>query len=153
MKNTMIALLSAICLTSCAKQSAQTPPNVSVLTFEPNRLVEIRLMASPEHPLQYELAWDGSETRSVDHPVVIRAETTGPSFRVTQTHAETGETEYSSYNSNDVVKDRGAKALLDFMQGRSEGATTIWLQHSFPNKQGRTILRLTVFQETESHNQ
>ena len=129
-------------------------PNVKILAFEPNRMAEILLLASPEHPLQYELAWDGYQICSVDHPVVIRAETTGTGFRVTQTHAESGETESSCFNLHDVVKEREKtkEALLAFMQGRSEDAITIWFQHSFPNKQGKTILRLTVFQVKESHN-
>ena len=147
MRSTALLIGLALCLTSCARQSAEHQ-SVSVLDFDPGRSVAVQINGSPERPVQYEVAWDGSVGGSIDHPVILKASVTGAKgYRVELFDAGNGGVDGTHVHHGDTVQLRGTKRLLPFMTSRTEDSTTIWFQHAFLDAEGQIVMRLTVFEE------
>ena len=146
MKTSLLAIIAAICLTSCADK--QPEPLVQVLHLDPKSEVLLQINPTSEMPLRYELAWSGSTATSLDHPVSLHAQVTeAGGYQLTLTELETGRSSPGPFHPGNIVGLRGEKKLLPFMRSRREEDVTIFFQHAFLDSQGAIIFRLTVFGE------
>jgi hypothetical protein len=146
MKTSLLVIIVALCLTSCADKPPGPP--VRLMQFDPVTEVLLQINATSEAPIRYEIAWDGSTGSAVESPITLHAKVTGAGgYQFEFTDPETGRANPGPFHPGNIVKLRGEKKLLPFMRSRREEDVTIFFQHAFLDSQGAIIFRLTVFEE------